>query len=272
MAKAQANKTEAQTEESTALTVAGGSSLPAHLLGKMEQHAGLGTSQAADDNIVPMITILQALSPQLNSTRAEFIEGAKQGQILLKNSEQPLSDTIIFQPCYYFRKVVEWVPRNKGGGFVAHHDTMPDDVEERVDSEGKKKWVRKSNGNECIDTRYHVGHVVTEDGSLLPYVIPLSGSGHNVSRQWHTIMNAVRLPNGEVPPSFARLYKLKTVMKTKNNNSWFTFDVSSAGWADEAQFDRGLILNGDFAKGEKNVDTSSNADEGSASGGAQAPF
>jgi len=169
---------------------------------------------------------------------------------------------------------VEWVPRHKGGGFVAHHETMPADVEERIDNEGKKKMVRKSNGNECIDTRYHVGHLIKEDGSMLPYVIPLSGSGHNVSRQWHTLMNSVRLPNGNVPDSFARLYKLKTVMKTKNNNSWYTFDVNSVGWVqDKSQYERGEALFQSFMAGEKQVDTSADPDEGSASqGGQQAPF
>ena len=268
--KTQTTETENTEAEGTALVVAGAAGLP-DFLDVMEQHAGLGTSQAADDNIVPIITILQALSPQVQDGKAERIEGAKAGHIFIKNSDEPLATEIIFQPCYYFRKVVEWVPRHKGGGFVAHHDEMPADVEERIDNEGKKKMVRKSNGNECIDTRYHVGHLLKEDGSMLPYVIPLSSSGHQVSRQWHTFMNAVRLPSGAVPPSFARSYKLKTVMKTKNNNSWYTFDVSSVGWVDKQQFERGLALHESFKSGEKNVDTSQ-PDEGSASTGEQAPF
>jgi hypothetical protein len=251
-----------------------GSQLPAHLQ-KMQEHAGAGTSQAAEDNIVPMVAVLQPLSPQVDRRNPKYIEAAEPGAIWLKNAPTPIisgDEGIVFQPCFFSRHIVEWVPREQGGGYVARHDEMPAEARTIKSRDGKRDvWVMP-NGNQLIDTRYHVGNVVFPDGTIMPYVIPFSSSGHTVSRTWHTLMNSIRLPSGDIAPSFARVYRLKTIQRTNAAGTWFVFDVSHEGWAPEQLYDRGLELHESFKAGEKAVETDAGQQEHQGASGESAPF
>ena len=236
------------------LTVVGPS---AGLMAKMALHAGKGVSTAQEDNIVPLISLLQALSPQVNKRANEYIEGAEAGAIWLRNAPNPIVDGEVgfqFQPCAFERCVNEWIPRESGGGFVARHPVMPGDVRRVEDPKNpaRSKFVRPS-GNECIDTRYHAGFVLTDHGAL-PYVIPFTSSGHTVSKQWMSLMGSHVLPNGQPYPSFARSYRIKTRQRTNAAGTWFVLDISDDDFVDDAQFEKGAQLNSAFAAGAKRAD------------------
>lgn len=233
--------------------------LPAHLAKKMEEHSGEGVSSKQEDNLVPLVYILQAQSPQVNKRSADYIDGAEAGHIWLRNAPHPIvpGDTgILFQPCHFSKDWVEWVPRDNGGGFVARHEDRPPEAEETKDPQNpnRVKYVMP-NGNEVIETRYHAGFVVLDDGSVLPYIIPMSSSGHSVSRQWMFMMNSNQLPKGDIAPSWSKLYRLKTKERSNAAGTWFTWDISDAGWVDEEAFDRGTALFNAFNTGEKKAET-----------------
>lgn len=244
--------------------------LPADLAKRMSSDAGKGVSTEQADNLVPIITILQDLSPQTKKRDAKFIEGAEASMIWLKNAEDPFvlgEEGIIFQPCFFDKDFVEWVPRDSGGGFVGRHRSMPSDAKEFKDAKNPNKvfWARP-NGNQIVETRYHVGFVHRGD-QRMAYVIPLSSTGHTTSKQWMFMMNNVQLPSGDKAPSFAKLYRLRTKVKTNGvGQSWYGFDVEDAGWVDSVRdYESGLALYNAFAQGERDIDTSTM--EGGAGGG-----
>lgn len=233
--------------------------LPPALAGRMSQDAGKGASRAQEDNLVPLVYILQAQSPQVNKRGAEHIEGAEPGSIWLRNHPHPIVDGeegILFQPCYFTKDWVEWVPRSKGGGYAGRHPNRPAEAEEKPDPENpnKNRWMLP-NGNEVRETRYHIGLVHLPSGKV-PYVIPMSSSGHTVSRQWMFMMNSKQIPgqNGSAP-TWACLYRLRTKERTNAAGTWFTWDVSDAGWVQtEEDYDAGRDLNAAFETGAKVVD------------------
>lgn len=246
----------------------GGSSVPAHLRSKIKEDAGKGVSEDQDDSLVPMIVVLQAQSPQCIKQKPEYIKGAEAGDIWMKNAPHPIvkgTEGLIFQPCAFWKNVGEWIPRNKdgsGGGFVAIHDTMPDDMVEKDDPDNPdRKRTMSPRGTEYVETRNHAGIAYTDDGQAFPYLLPLSSSGHSVSRQW-TFMMKTKSIDGDKVPSFAVLYRLKTIMRTKGNQTWFVIDPKEGGadgetlWATEEQYEAGKALHVAFAKGEKKADTS----------------
>lgn len=226
----------------------------------MQGDAGAGTSQAADDNIVPLVYILQAQSPQVNKRGMEFIEGAEAGSIWLRNARDPIvagDEGIVFQPCHFHKDWVEWVPRASGGGFVGRYDNRPADAVEKPDPENPRRvrFVRPS-GNECVRVRYHAGFVITPDGKALPYVIPMTGSGHTVSRQWSVMINANTFPNGAVHPAWAHYYRLKTKQRENAAGTWFTWDIQQYQdlTKDDAEaYARGKRLFDAFRSGEQSA-------------------
>lgn len=243
--------------------------VPAHLKSKIKEDAGKGISENQDDSLVPLIVVLQAQSPQAIKQKPEYIKGAEAGVIWLKNAPQPIVPSevgILFQPCHFYKNVGEWIPRNKdgsGGGYVGVHDTMPADAKEVADADDpERKRMMSPRGTEYVEARNHAGIAYTADGQAFPYLIPLSSSGHSVSRQWMFMMKSKTVEGTKVP-SWAVIYRLRTLMRTKGNQTWFVLDPKEGGddgevlWATEEQYEAGKALHAAFAAGEKRGDLAS---------------
>lgn len=199
------------------------------IAGMAEDDAGSGTSQAAEDNIIPLIYILQNQSPQVLSNKPDYIEGAGPGDIWLKNAPEPIApgeSGIIVQPVMFSKAIVEWVPRTRGGGFVAQHLDWPEDtVKSQHPETAKDIFKRAGSKNDLVETRYH-GVLING----IPFVIPMSSTAHTVSRGWMALMNQFRLPSGKVAPSWMRKYLLTTVLRTNAAGEWYTWKVEDLGW------------------------------------------
>jgi hypothetical protein len=77
-------------------------------------------------------------------------------------------------------------------------------------------------------------------------------------------MNSEALPDGSKAPSFANLYRLTPKLRSKNNKTWYQYEVSKIGWVETVEeYERGLALYEAFAAGEKTVaeETNDFADE-----------
>ena len=237
---------------------------PAHLADRMRKDAGRGVSKDQSDNLIPLIYVLQGQSPQVNKRGPDFIEGAEPGDIWLRNSPKPIVKGEVgfyFQSCFFSKDWVEWVPRTKGGGYAGRHDQRPDDAVEKPDPENpaKMKWTRP-NGNHVIETRYHAGLGHMPDGGRLPYVIPISSTGHTVSRGWMFSLNSKQV--GDVTaPAFASLWHITTKQKSNAAGDWFSMNVVDAGWVSEADYDLGSALAAAFESGAKVADEPEHAEQ-----------
>lgn len=240
--------------------VAESAALPAFMAEKAKADAGKGASQEQDDNLVPLIYVLQALSPQVQERNPEYISGAKPGDIWLRNAPDPIvngEEGFLFQPCFFQKDWVEWKPNR--GGYAGRHDKRPDDAEEKPNPQDNQQmiWVRK-NGNIVQETRYHIGYVINEKtNAAMPFVIPFKGSGHTVSRQLMFSINSKTIPGVEGPaPAWACYYRLRTKFKVNAKGEFFVLDPSDAGWVQtEAEYKRGQTLYEGFAAGAHKIDT-----------------
>lgn len=246
--------------ENLPATIENNANLPAFLAEAASADAGKGVSTAAEDNLVPLIYILQAQSPQSQKRNPDYVEGGESGAIWLRNSGRPAINGevgILFQPSYFYKNWAEWILRSDGGGFAGVHDERPADAEEKpmIDDKGqvdpdRTRWIRP-NGHEVIETRYHVGNVYLPDGTVMPFVIPMAGSAHTASRAWMFLMGSKTLPGGARAPSWAALYRLKTKLRSNKKGEWMTWDITDAGWVQSVDdYKRGAILHESFAAGE----------------------
>lgn len=234
------------------------SGVPAFMADRIAQDAGKGVSTDQADNLIPLIYVLQALSPQCNKRAPEWVEGAEPGALYLRSSANPIvsgEEGLLFQPCAFSKDWVEWVPRDNGGGFVGRYKDCPAEAQRMEDPKNpaKVKFVLP-NGNEVIETRYHIGYALPPGGNPVPYVIPMASSGHTVSRQWMFMMSNKAMGSG-IAPSWACLYRLKTKERVnKKGDRWFAIDVHDAGWVQsEAEYERGAKLHASVAAGEKAI-------------------
>lgn len=227
MAAAKTNEKSAPGAESENLpaTISGGG-LPGFLADQLEADAGMGLSKAADDNILPLMYVLQSNSPQVQRGNPAMIKGAKPGDLWIKGTSEAIDGEtgLVVQPCAFRKDWVEWVPRNAGGGYVGRHDSLPADAREKEDENGRKKNVLPNN-NEVNETRYH--YVLADSA---PIVIPFSSTGHTTSRDWMNKMNNLRLPNKKSAPAFAGLWRLTTAQRTNKAGSWYVIVATYEGW------------------------------------------
>ena len=265
------NTTTARTRDAAPAPVKASNALPAYLQNAVKADAGKGVSNSADDSLVPIIVVLQGQSPQTMKPKPEYIKDAVPGAIWLRNSALPIRESILVQPCYFYKSIGEWIPRNpdgSGGGFVAMHDWSEDwtkklNLKEVEDRDGNKRWMDQNEEHEFVEARNHVVIVHNDDGSAAQYLIPLSGSGHSVSRQWMFMIRNKTVDGAQIP-SWAVMYRLKTIMRTKGKNNWYVLDPHEGSeegtlWATEAQYAEGKKLHEAFAAGLKKADMTSDA-------------
>lgn len=233
---------------------------PSEIAEMLEEHVGKGLSQAAEDNLVPLIYVLQGLSPQVQKRNPAYIEGAEPGCFWLRNAPEPIvpGDTgLLVQSCFWHKDLVEWRPRDSGGGFIGRHAVMPDDAERFEDTKNKNRvrYIRP-NGNEVIETRNHVVRVHTRNGAM-PFIFPFSSTGHTTSRSWMQLMNSFISPKSNKPYfSGSRLYRLTTQEKTNPLGTWFAVMVKDEGWVKtKADLDAAVQLEKAFASGTKQGET-----------------
>lgn len=259
-----------KSPEQTRAVATQSAAVPAHLQKWADQYEGAGLSTDAADNLVPLIYILQAQSKQCLRQRPEFIDGAQAGDIWMRGSPDTIRGEdpgIIVQPCLFDRVVLEWVPRDDGGGFVGRHTEMPEDAENKPDPQNpnRPRWM-SPRGTEYIETREFVCRVHGDDGSREPFVIPMAGSNHTVARNWMTSLNRLST-GGKRLPAFASLWRLTTVPRSNDQGDWYAWNVKFEGFVEEdLDIEEGAKLFTAFSSGEKTTDTAGYEDLGGGSG------
>ncbi len=180
---------------------------------------GVGFEEIKSKDLsIPFLSVLQAMSPQVgednpkgarpgnlyNTVTKELIDGEKKGLGIC--------------PVHYEEAYVEWVPREKGGGFVSIHDSNSEIVKQALaDQHGvyASKLILK-NGNQLVQTRYIYALLLNEtfDASTGFCVISFTGSKIKPSKDWFTAI--YMLSNAKTrPPLFANRALLKMRQNSK---------------------------------------------------------
>lgn len=263
-------------KEGTQVALKEEAGLPAEMQAMMEEDAGQGFSQDATDRIMPFVALLQDMSPEVKKRDPQYVEGAEPGMILNKATKKLYAGNreeaeakglpmLKFQQCGFDHCIVEWVPRDNGGGFVARHD-LQGTVEQTMQALGaklvpdpkdpnKKVWKSGDGLHDMIDTRYHYGNIVDMDeGIIEPAVVAFSSTGHTASREWTTMHdnNKGRTKEGKIfkRPSWSKLYTVRSKPKKNTKGDFFVFAIDDAGLVtDPDLYSEGKKLNQAIAAG-----------------------
>lgn len=111
-----------------------------------------------DDYIIPFFTILQGLSPQMQT-----VDGAKLGYVINTSSNELFPNGINLVVVQKRFNHVEWAPNR--GGLVAVHDANSDVVKKALEDVGGDKYAKLHTdaGNDLMETKYLVGMLCDDD-------------------------------------------------------------------------------------------------------------
>ena len=246
--------------------------LSTDLMDDILEFAGEGAAFGADEMQIPFIRALQALSPQLNKKKPEYIDCAEQGDLFNTVTGQVWKgeEGVTIIPCYQVTKYLEFTPRDMGGGFRGEiSPTNP--VLQQTTRQGSKELL--PTGNELVKSDQHYCLVLDGEGSFQPAVIDMKSTQLKVSRRWKTqiAMQKIKHPKtGQMitPPLFATEWKITTVEESNDQGSWFNPSVEKVGLVGErdlmleAKAFRDSVAAGEAkAVAEESVPTSSSVEQ-----------
>jgi hypothetical protein len=213
------------------------------LVNMMREDTGKGVSTRMEDNIVPLVYVLQAQSPQAQKKKEEYVDGAEAGSIWFRGTKVVVSgdDGFPAVPVCFSVVWIEWMPNR--GGFVARHPDRPAEATLKTDPENpKRKFWALPNGNVVVETREQVIIALDVFDVPTPFVIPMSGSNHAASRDWMTKQNSKSVPGfpDEKAPAFGYIYRLKTKFRTNDQGDWYMWDVDDENGVKTPQNDVGV--------------------------------
>lgn len=218
----------AKAEQTTAVATTATNAVATYNYG---DDAGAGFEGVKSSDLsIPFLAVLQSNSPQVE---ANDPEGARAGMLYNTVTRELIDGTVNFLPVYKQDAHVEWVPRNKGGGFVeAHAEDSPvvkAALEKRAD---KFEKPTLENGNELVETHYLYGLLLDAEGknSLGFCVIGFTSTKIKPYRDFLTSMYMVK---GR-PPMFAFRAQIGTVKQKNEKGSFFNFKIdpmNGANWA-----------------------------------------
>lgn len=240
------------TDQSTGEVTMANFSVPSDMLDEIAGMSDLGYSENSEDSMIPILAILQDNSAEVKKKHSKYIEGAEPGDLIIRSLARVIKmgdniPPIVVQPAGFDHVWVEWQGEPGEGAPVGQFafENRPADAVETEDPQNpdRKMW-RLPNGNRLVDTRYHYVNVLSDDGSAMPAVIPMSGTNHTTSRSWTAQMKQHLMPGKSVKaPSFFRQYGIKTKFRQRGEQSWYTYTVGDLGWiVDEGVLRAGLSL------------------------------
>lgn len=182
----------------------------------------------AADLVMPRMTIIQALSPQLQKSKPEFIKGAKAGQFCDTANKLTWDDELELVCCFYARIHLEWAPRNSNKkGLQANHGTDAS-IMRKTNRDDRNRAVLP-NGNYIAETMTFFCLNVNDHGREC--FVPMTSTQMKAARLWIGLMQGIRLETSDgkpfVPDSFYQSYVANVVEQSNNDGEWFGWNMTA---------------------------------------------
>ena len=234
--------------------------------------AGEGASFDSSEMQIPFVRVLQALSPQLNKKKPEYIEGASSGDLYntVTGEYWDGEQGVVVIPCYQTTKYLMFTPREMGGGFLGEV-AAGDPMLQRTTRSGSKEIL--PDGSELVKSDQHYCLILNEEElSFQPAVIDMKSTQLKVSRRWKTqiAMQKIKHPKTGVmitPPLIATMWRLRSTEESNDQGSWSNYSVEKVDTVSnrdllmEAHTFRKSIADGEVKAAPEPVQSGSNHDD-----------
>ena len=196
-----------------------------NLLDLMRQHAGEGLDTiGVEDLLIPRLTILQGLSPQIAQGRPEYDPNARVGQIYDVGMKECFP-SIRVVVAYYTRVWNEWMPRGAGNkGIIRRHTSNAILANTRP---GESNVPTLPNGNVIVETAEFYVLNLTAGGrkSFIPMSSTQLKEAKRINNYITTEEVADRDGNLFNPPIYYRTVDLSAVPTSNAKGTWMLWKV-----------------------------------------------
>jgi len=233
-----------KTEELVTTTKSSTAVIPASLP-SWAGDAGSGMEGTDKDSFaIPFIRVLQQLSPQCTPGKTGYNPAAKAGMILNTVTGELVSGEtgIVFVPCAFQRRFIQWAPRGSNGGYRGEHN--PEDVAARVAAEeltrgdDGKLYIGEPNPKKSdylSDTRNHFGLVLTPNGPVQA-LLSLTSTQIKKSKQLMGLLGQIKI-GGKTPPTYLSKVRMTTVLEANDSGSWYGVRFEHEAFLDATEQD-----------------------------------
>lgn len=199
-----------------------------------------GANYSQSQMTTPFMNVVQSNSPQVTRGKPEYLPEAKAGMLyntVTKNLyDGEVGINLILST--FKESYIEWVPRNKGGGFVKEYDLISGTQARTMMDPDFNQVIQPDSpignvGNYLSLTHTRLGAIVSDDlKTWSPVVLSMSASGIKVSKnlnarhqllEWINPSTGKPGPLGRCPMPLI-LWTAKTKLMTNDKGSWFTWD------------------------------------------------
>ena len=186
-------------------------------------------SVGTEDYALPFLRVIQSGSPQLKkSDPNKYIEGAEEGMLFntLTNQCYKGEEGVSVIPCAYTKKYIEWVPINKGGGFV--RDDHPSNILSQTQKNDNRQFILP-NENEIVETSQYFLILIENEESPEQILLSCTSTQLTCARRWNTMLRTAQVKNAAgtsvLAPMFSYIYRLKTAAQSNNFGTWHGLSV-----------------------------------------------
>lgn len=211
------------------------------------QDAGSGMEHTDRDAFaIPFLRVLQKGSSQVDDTNPARIKTAKAGMLIntVTNALYSGETGVIFLPCAYQRRFIQWGPRAGDGGYRG--EWLPEDVArmrasgEVVEEDGRLFMgeANEKKSDRLTDTRSHYGLVVDDDGSVAQVILALASTQIKKSKQLMSMLSSVRAKTSAglvTPPTWMNRVRITTVAESNEQGSWYGVKFALEGFITDSE-------------------------------------
>lgn len=197
------------------------------------QADGLGGFEGMTSDTVafPFIKILQQLSPQLNSRKAEYVDEAEQGMLFNNVTNRvfaPPVEVVVGRFDHYF---IEWKPERQGYAGAHLPETVADMLQQGEFIRNERNQLISPSTKNIFSETYVYYVVFTEAMEEGVCLLSLSGTQLKEAKRWNRLLLTTQIPgtNRRAQPYFLR-WNVTTPEMSNDKGDWCGFRVDFAGF------------------------------------------
>ena len=185
---------------------------------------GLGNENVRpEDQMIPRLSLLQAMSPEVTMGHEKFIDGAHPG-LLCNSLTDELYSAVYCANLNFKVEFVVWRKREIGGGLYGSFNTE----QEAVEALNADPDVKDANHYDVQETHTHALLLLDENGQpTTPILCSMAVSKLKVSRQWNS------MPQLREASRFASIWALSGKPVAGPQGTYFNLSVEFAGFASD---------------------------------------
>ena len=190
---------------------------------ELEAARGATVSRRLEDNVLPLVRLLQTNSPEVNRRNAAYVEGAAPGDWYFRDAPKEIvrgEEGFEIQPLLLDHVYVQWKPERGGfSGKTYPFNDVPPEAKERIDidpeSGAQRTVLGMPNGDYLEDTIYIYGVVEKR-----LWVVPCRSTGLTIARRFNQALSFLQF-DGEELAIFGSTWRFTTRLTQNKKGEWF---------------------------------------------------